>query len=311
MKAKKVYEFRTSGEIVSMGNNELYKKIIMQIATYNKTTPELIKGIWKFYKNIIIPDNLKVEYLKDLEIQGDLRIKDNPYIKVIDNVDVHIDLIIDNLPNLKILKSYTGRPQYYYSSIKITNCPNLIQLPDNIDTNRIYFYNLPNITKLPNNINVDNIELTKTNITYIPILNKNKKANNVELFENKIEKIEGNQEFVVLSITNEPINELPDDLLISDALGISKTGISELPKICKVFNGDVNLSYSNIENLNNVKRIEGFLKLNNTQNIRSLPKDLYIERFLDISNSNVEYIYEENVGGRIFMNHSAYKNKII
>jgi hypothetical protein len=283
----------------------------MQIAAYNNTKPELIKGVWVFYDHINIPENLKVEYLKDLEIHGVLEINDNPYIKVIDNVNVHIDLKIDNLPNLKILKNYTGRPQYYYSSLKIINCPNLMQLPDNIDTNRIYFYNLPKITKLPNKINIDNIELTKTNITYIPILNKNRKAHNIELFENKIERIEGNQEFVVLSITDEPINELPNDLLISDALGISKTGITELPKICRIFNGDVNLSNSNIENLNNVKRIEGFLKLNNTQNIRSLPKKLYIEKFLDISNSNVEYIYEENVGGRIFMNHSAYKDKII
>ena len=190
MKAKKVYEFRTSGEIVSMGAKD-YKKL--QIDKWMKQ--------W-------LPDN-KYEISKygNLSIDGnvDLRYKDVTYIPDFSHFNIEIGGYLD-IYGTKITKL----PEDLYvdswldiSYTNITHLPDnlrveddiyainskLIYIPDDFNVNgSLNLKNTP-ISKLPKNLYVRwRLNLIKTNIKSLYGINL-KVDNTIYLSKNKDIKI--------------------------------------------------------------------------------------------------------------------------
>ena len=217
MKAKKVYEFRTSGEIVSMGNDE-YKKL--QVS-------KLLKKWFPEAKLYIKQDELNIE--------GDLifeKIKNINYI-------LAFFMLFEKFSKLKVDGDFS------LNGLNINKVPNnLVLVNDNLDLDNTQVNKLPDnlivngwlglsntpITKLPKNLTVKyDLDLEKTNITEIP---KDLDISG-SLFapESKIVKLPDDfyiQKYSYLNISKTPISKLPKNLHVGN-LVISETNITELP----------------------------------------------------------------------------------
>ena len=203
MKAKKVYEFRTSGEIIKMGADEYYKKLIQ------KWLNEYMYNFKFELKNnilILTEINDKVIFLnkiiefppffnnfESIIINGNLNLMDSKLKKLPDNlikINGYLDLSMsDNIVELPEKLLEVKGLDISYTNIK--------KLPDNLTKiNGNLFLNNSKIQKLPDNLKVgENLDISETtDIKKLP--------NNLYIYE-------------TLDIHDSNITELPDDLIVS------------------------------------------------------------------------------------------------
>ena len=107
--------------------------------------------------------------------------------------------------------------------------------------------------------------------------------------ENKTPKDKGNLSWKLTF--NEPLTE--KDLDIEGDLDLTYSNIESLPEGLKV-GGNLILRYSRIESLPEGLKVGGDLRLDGCANITSLPKGLVVYGDLNVSDTSLEDVYDEN-----------------
>jgi hypothetical protein len=78
-------------------------------------------------------------------------------------------------------------------------------------------------------------------------------------------------------------------------IDLSHTSITKIPDFIVNVNGDLGLNELEIEDLNNVERVNGTLYLSSCKNLKSLGKLKYVGGNLYLKNSNILNIMSEHV----------------
>ena len=107
--------------------------------------------------------------------------------------------------------------------------------------------------------------------------------------ENKTPKDKGNLGWKLTF--NEPLTE--KDLDIEGDLDLTYSNIESLPEGLKV-GGNLILRYSRIKSIPKGLKVGGDLRLDGCDNITSLPKGLVVDGDLNVSGTPLEDVYDEN-----------------
>jgi len=203
MKAKKVYEFRTSGEIVKMGNDVLIKKQWEQFLNKHLYRSDIDNIKYEI-------KNGKVYVYSDLELVNVENLPD--YL-----IYIKDDFILEECPitEIKHKLKIEGNAIFSYS--------NLIEYPEIIDFGGDVILNGTQIPSIPDDLEIyGNFDLSGTQIIYMP---------------NSL-YVEGD-----LNLSDTEIKYLPQNLkIINGSLDISRTNIEELPRGLEVYNLDISFT---------------------------------------------------------------------
>jgi len=228
LKAKKVNEFRTSGEIISMG----YKQIIL-------------KWIEKYLKNISPTDY-------DFISSNHIKFKDNVILilmnKEVDDIPFILECNKLAIFNTKKINKITGRliinEELILNNTEFESLDRVIFKPKNPEIETKLFIQKNNLIKeIPNTLNVNKLEISEVSLTDLSNLNT------FELFELKFNSVFKNIKYPEGHISNfyiltSKVN-LPDNLEV-DFLKIDGSTITEWPDNFKPKR--YNIFYSKLDN---------------------------------------------------------------
>lgn len=243
----------------------------------NKYEYILNKNDNKFYSKYDMPNNCIVEYLEF----------SNCSVKLPENLIVNRNLSliscnIKNIPETLIV----------YGKLDLSGCITLEKLPDNLIVNGdICLSECRSLEKLPDSLIINkSLDLSETKIKELP---KNIQIiyGNLCISKSMIEKLPDN---LIVNGNLEAsgclsLKELPQNLIIKESLYLSKSGIKNINKDVKI-GKNLYLDYSEIEKLPDNLIINGDLHLNFCQNLKELPDNLVVKRYLSISDSTIEKI---------------------
>jgi hypothetical protein len=218
MKAKKVYEFRTSGEIVRMGTEILIERKIepwLKIINRNEFKPNITYTFDKSSNTIYLKGEISLSEPKDEFPELDV----NWVTEKINACYSTITKLPNNLTTNHLDLGYNEGLNY---------------LPKNLKINGTFSATDSDILELPNDIYVKkSIILNKSKIKHLGNL---KIVNGVlNLGQSKIEYLPDNltiNGYLDLELT--PIKKLPENLTVTKNLILNWTDISELPDSLKV-----------------------------------------------------------------------------
>ena len=234
MKAKKVYEFRTSGEIVRMGVDVLIERRIkdwLSRINWNKHRKEITYH-YDNKRNTIVLNGEILLTVKDHEF---------PEIPEVKNIKWEVDTIhafyssITKLPDNLTVKN----------ELNLNNNIGLKYLPKNLKVYGNFLSESSELIELPDDIYIDKAISLK--------LSKN--LNNI-----------GNLKFVNGDLDLDyckSLKYLPDNLTVDGELYLDYTGIIELPENLTV-NGSLTLNGTKITKLPDSLKVGRKLELKNT-----------------------------------------------
>jgi hypothetical protein len=189
MIAKKVNEFRTSGEIVKMGKDFLIKKSIEKCLNnydfkynynYDESTNTVYVDLYKHLIRITTKEFLIIKNLKQV------------------NVVFNGSILLNNITTFPDSFSITG-------FLNINSSP-IYKLPNNLHIGDSFYLYHSNITNLPDNLYIGgDLDLESTNVNSLP--------NNLYIGGN-------------LNISRKNINNLPKDLTVKGTLYIIDTKLN-------------------------------------------------------------------------------------
>jgi hypothetical protein len=233
MKAKKVYEFRTSGEIVSMGiNSPQYKQIKIR-EWFKKYLPDVE---WNFNLNLEllhIKTAFTIDDIKNTKFDKFPceKVKIDSYIYIIKGFNLPTDYLEASNNIMFSSNSYT----IDYSGF----------IPKVLKSKSIYFgeaniYEFDKSNIIANSVFIPkNIEKLHNNMKIRTLYgNQNKFIKEIPDFYNN---------FYSLDINNTNIEKLPDNLKVEYELNISNTLIEELPENLSA--EILNIKYTNIKKI--------------------------------------------------------------
>jgi hypothetical protein len=311
MKAKKVYEFRTSGEIISMGKNAILDKFEQYLINNNinylkKNNKFIIKHRLTFNNDLwfiqsssmfdIIINN--ISYIEALDITDIKNIKFLPstltissWLEAPNSGIEYLDSKINGSINLDNTPIKEIRNEHFKTDgdLDLTNCTNITKLPKYLIVGGDLVLEYTNISELPPTIRVYNgLYIGKSKITKIPD-NLNNFSETLDVsYSNVTELPENLMLRSTLNIEYTNIKKLPKTIYIAESLLASNSALEEFPNRT-YFSWDVDISNTNITKLPDNLRIFKDFDIRNTP-IKELPMDLYVKDKLKITKEQSKYL---------------------